>query len=484
MPERFDMVVMGAGIAGLSAALRAAEHGLRVVVLEKLTAERHVCNSRLTGGIFHIALDGLLDPPSIIAERIRSATGGAAEPELVEAVASDALRLVRWLQGQGVRFIKSGRDPWQTFTLAPPSLPQFGRQWQGRAGDVMLRTLEARLATDGGRILRGHRASRLLTRDGRCAGLVGITQDGAPFTVEAGCVVVADGGFQANLSLLRQHVTPDPQQLCQRNARTGWGDGLTLAIEAGAAVTGMRDFYGHLLSRDALHNERLWPFPWADDLARSSIVVGPDGRRIADEGRGGVYLANQLARRPDPASAMVIFDEDAWNGPGTLRAMSANPYMVQAGGTLHSAGTLAELAQRAGLPPDALEAEVADYGAALERSMLAQLDPPRTTPKSAAWPIRRPPFHALPIVPGITYTMGGIRIDGHSRVIGTDGAPISGLYAAGTATGGLEGGPASGYVGGLVKSGVTALRAAEHAAQQLQRDARPATTDPIPSPIP
>jgi fumarate reductase flavoprotein subunit len=65
---------------------------------------------------------------------------------------------------------------------------------------------------------------------------------------------------------------------------------------------------------------------------------------------------------------------------------------------------------------------------------------------------------------GITYTMGGIRVDEHARALRADGVPIAGLYALGASTGGLEGGPAVGYTGGLVKGGVTALVAAEHVA--------------------
>ncbi|MBC7437100.1 MAG: FAD-binding protein [Bdellovibrionales bacterium] len=464
MRYRCDLAVMGAGLAGFAAAVRAAEQGLSVLVFEKLTDAQHICNSRLTGGIFHVALHGLVDPPALIAERIRNATGGTAEPALVDAVSEDALRLVRWLQLQGIRFMKSGREPWQDFTLAPPALPQFGRQWKGRAGDVMLLTLEARLGKHDGRVLRGHRATRLAMQDGRCTGLEGEAAGGTSFSVDAGAVVVADGGFQASHSLLCEHITPQPAHLKQRNAQTGMGDALSMARAVGACSIGIGHFYGHLLSRTSLDNDALWPFPWADDLARSSIVVGSDGHRIADEGIGGVYLANQIAKLPDPASTFVIFDDATWNGPGRLRAMSANPYMTDAGGKLYSASTLSELAAISGLPQHALAAEVESYNAAIAANDLARLWPPRSEPKSAAWPIRTGPFHALPIVPGITYTMGGIRIDGDSRVLDTNGSPIAGLYAAGAATGGLEGGPRSGYVGGLIKAGVTGLRASEHIA--------------------
>ena len=79
-------------------------------------------------------------------------------------------------------------------------------------------------------------------------------------------------------------------------------------------------------------------------------------------------------------------------------------------------------------------------------------------------PIRTAPYYAAPVCAGITYTMGGIAIDGDARVLRADDSPIEGLYAAGTTTGGLEGGSASGYVGGLSQSVITGLLAAEHVA--------------------
>jgi fumarate reductase flavoprotein subunit len=78
--------------------------------------------------------------------------------------------------------------------------------------------------------------------------------------------------------------------------------------------------------------------------------------------------------------------------------------------------------------------------------------------------IQAPPFRAAPVVAGITYTMGGVSIDGNARVLSIDDTPIEGFYAAGATTGGLEGGSGVGYVGGLSKSAVTGLLAAEHAA--------------------
>jgi fumarate reductase flavoprotein subunit len=460
--DRCDVVVVGGGIAGMVAATRCAIGGLAAVVLERLPDERYVCNTRLTGGIFHLAHHGIHEPAEKILAASLAATEGAADPALLETVVRGSGALVSWLAELGVRFIRSGPGEWQSRVLAPPTLPQLGRRWQGRSGDVLLRTLEARLERHGGRVLRGHRALHLARKDGLLAGIEGVRDDGSAFALAARHCVIADGGFQANLDALARHITSAPQRLVQRNARSSIGDGLAMAAEIGGALTELSRFYGHVLSRDALDNDLLWPFPWVDELARTSIVVGPDARRFVDEGWGGVHVANAIARLRDPASAAVVFDHAAWEGPGRSRVLATNPHLPRAGGTVHRAATLPALAAMAGLPAALLEDEVARYNAAVRTASFDTLAPVRSTHKFAPLPIATAPFYAIPVVAGITYTMGGIRIDANARVVGADGTPIPGVYAAGSAVGGIEGGPHAGYVGGLCKAGVTALRAADH----------------------
>lgn len=457
-----DLAVIGAGLAGLTAGVRAAQAGRKALLFEKLPDSVHLNNSRMTSGVFHLALSDILGDESRLEQRILEVTGGAAHRGLARAMARDSKRMVRWLQSLGVRFIRGSPEPWHNFVLAPPAIAQLGRHWQGRGGDVMLRTLEAELNKHGGEIKRGHQARQLHRESERCAGFEGVGPDGCPFEVRAQATVIADGGFQANRELIRANLTPAPDKVVQRNARNGTGDGLRMAQEFGAAVTDLRGFYGHVLSRDALTNDTLWPYPWADELARSCLVVGADGKRFADEGLGGVYLANRIAALPDPASATVVFDQAGWEGPGTERFLPPNPNMIKAGATVLKAGTLAELARLAGIAEEGLASQVETYNRALKAGGLEQLNPPRTATKFKPVSVERPPFYAIPVCAGVTYTMGGIAIDDCSRVIGKNGQALPGLYAAGSTVGGLEGGEKVGYLGGLCVTGVTALRAAEH----------------------
>jgi fumarate reductase flavoprotein subunit len=129
---------------------------------------------------------------------------------------------------------------------------------------------------------------------------------------------------------------------------------------------------------------------------------------------------------------------------------------------VHCAPSIEALAGKAGLPTATLLDEVAAYNAAIQSARSEMLSPGRNTHKFPALAIATAPFYAIPVAPGITYTMGGIRIDAYSRVLDSAGTHIPGIYAAGSAVGGIEGGPHAGYVGGLCKAGVTAMRAADH----------------------
>jgi fumarate reductase flavoprotein subunit len=453
-PSSPDVLIVGGGIAGLVAANRAAQLGLTTLVLEKGTDERYPCSSRWTGGTFHIAYTDVASPAAELRQVIDCATAGFADPDVSAAVADDGIRLVRWLRDEGIKFLNLGK--YHTFVLAPPSRTGPGLDWEGRGGDVMLRTLEANLIKRGGALRRGARASALaLNEDGS----VRIEVDGGP-SVQARAVVLADGGFPADLQLLTQHVSPAADKLQQRNAGTATGDALRMARAVGAATVGMKAFYGHLLSRDALTNPRLWPRPYLDALAVAGIVVGRDGRRFADEGEGGVHLANAVAQLDDPLGTTLVFDSAIWAGPGASPLIPANPHLPQAGGTMFSAPTIRELAVAMDVPADALQSTVNAHNKAVATRSTAALQPRRRTDKHEPWAIAKAPFYGVPLCSGITNTMGGIVVDGQGAVLDSQRQRIRNVYAAGAATGGLEGGPEYGYVGGLVKA-VFGLRAAE-----------------------
>lgn len=459
-----DLAIIGGGIAGLVAAVRASELGLRALVLEQGEG-LYRCNSRYTGGAFHLCFHGLDESGPALTAAIAESTAGFADPALARAIGHEAAATVAWLSRQGIRTIRAGGEPWRHKFLAPPSLMKTGLHWQGRGGDVMLRSLRQRLESLGGQLRCGVRARRLALEAGRVVG-VEVETGGARETVFARHVVLCDGGFQANLDLMREFVSPAPEKLKQRGAATGRGDALLMAREAGAALRGMENVYGHLLCRQAMEDARLWPYPILDSVAGASIVVDPAGQRFVDEGLGGVYMTNVIARLADPLSATVVFDSAIWRGPATDFILPTNPNLPLSGGEVVRAGTMDALAEKIGVDPAGLARTVAEYNAALVVGTTGGLSPARSTHKTRAWPISIAPFYAVPLAAGVTYTMGGIATDDEGHVLKDDDSRVEGLFAAGCSTGGLEGGAQSGYVGGLTKSAVMARRIAESIAQK------------------
>ena len=462
-PMHFDLVAIGGGFAGLCAAVRGAELGLRTAVLEAGADEGYLCSSRWAGGIFHVSYHDVKLSPDELVAAINHQTGGEADQELAAAIAADAGRTVDWLASQGAAFSQGSPIGWHRFTLAPPRAAVAGQDWQGRGPDRLLGALRRRLEERQGRLLLGARAGALRLEHGRVVGVTAHRQ-GAVLDIGAAAVVIADGGFPGNAELFRSYIGPRPDRVLMRHAGSAIGDGLKMAGEAGAALIGLDRFYGHLLSRDAMENTGLWPYPQIDAVATAAIVVDRRGARILDEGLGGISIANDLARLDDPLCATVICDAPIWETAGKAAQIPPNPQLLEGGGSLHRADALAGLAEMAGLPPGDLAGTVAEYNDAVRFNRLSTLLPERSTRSGAPRRIETPPFFAIPICAGITNTMGGIAIDGHGRVKRPDGSAIAGLYAAGGATGGLEGGGALGYVGGLIKACVFGLRTAEHAA--------------------
>jgi len=456
-----DMAVVGGGLAGLSAANRALDLGLSVLLLEASPDTDNLCASRLSGGLFHVAYRSVTAPVEELIAKLTAATQGHVAPHLARAIAGNALRTIDWLAANGVAFTTIEPDQgWRDRVTAPLGFyDQSHMVWEGLGADVMLKTLVARVEARGGRILRGARAQSVEADGAGVKGLV-FEQAGVAHRVAARAVVLADGGFQGNQDMLREFVSPHPERIKLRGPAAGQGDGIRMARALGAGLVGMPYFYGHVLSADALTNDRLCPFPFVDFLAAAGMLVDDRAERFVNESKAGVFMANAMARHRD-GRATVIFDEAIWDTAGRVFFCPPNPNLVDAGGTLHRADTLEELALLAGLDPAALVASVAKRNAALAAGELQGAPDERGALKYQPVMIGNAPYYAAPACACITHTTGGVLVDDAARVLRDNGTPINGLYAAGSTAGGLEGGPQTGYVGGLIKALVFGVLAAE-----------------------
>ncbi|WP_179443351.1 FAD-dependent oxidoreductase [Rhodococcus sp. ACPA1] len=464
------LVVVGGGLAGLTAAVRATELGIKVVVLEAGTEIKYPTNSRYTGGVFHVAFLDVHTDPAKLTTAVERATAGHADPGLTAVLTQRISTAVRWLGNHGATIGTGGDLKFMKNMLHPYSLqvPGFSKHWPDKGADRLLAELERQLIAAGGRFLRGARATSLLMQDKRCHGAVVRRADGRIETYLASAVLLADGGFQGNREMIRRYISPRPEALCQRGAATGMGDGIRMAQAVGAQVADMDRFYGHVQCSEALTDDQLWPYPILDIVASAAVVVDSTGNRFTDEGLGGVSIANAIARQNDPLKTFVILDNVLWESIGKQFLLPPNPTIEERGATVFRAAGLRSLAHQTGLPAGPLESTIDEYNRAVQCGNPGALDVPRTGESST---LGHPPatiskqgMVAIPLCAGITYTMGGVIIDNRCRVIDRDGRAIQGLLAAGSTIAGLEGGPASGYIGGLAKALVLGLTAAEQVA--------------------
>ena len=323
----FDVLIVGGGIAGMVAGVRAAELGLKTAILEKGETPQYLCNTRVSGGVFHVASQDIKMPKEKLLAAIGHRTFNTADPALADTLAGRSGPMLDWLVGHGAKFIRGGEQSGNAPMAAPPRplahTLNWMTSWEGRGPDMLLRLLAQRLRAFGGVLILGARAHSLRMAAERCAG-VDATVAGERTQFDASAVILADGGFQSNLELLAENIAPAPEGVKQRNAGTGVGDGLRMAQAVGAALTSLKGFYGHVLSRNAMENELLWLYPLLDDLAVAGIVVDRTGKRIGDEGYGGVYMANVIAGASDPLSAQVICDAKIWERQA-VRPMFLHP---------------------------------------------------------------------------------------------------------------------------------------------------------------
>jgi succinate dehydrogenase/fumarate reductase flavoprotein subunit len=461
----FDVISIGGGFAGMVAACRAGQLGLKATVLEQESDPRYRCNSRYTSGVTNVMGQYMLSPEERLVDAIMTGSDGTARRDLAQAMAANCRRTVEWLREEGARIMEQPVGDTRRLILAPPRRFIEGLDWEGRGGDVLLRQLHKNLEDRGGRLIRGSHAESLVMQDGRCVG-VDATEGGRSVRYGARAVVIADGGFPANAEMVKKYICPHPERVLVRAAPGGKGEGITMAQAAGAALGGFGAFYGHIHHREAMTNTRLWPYPHFDAMAEASILVGADGKRFTNEGLGGVCMANALVHLDDPLSATIIFDHAMWMGEIAREGpVGPNPYLLSGGGWMHTADDWQALARKADLPAAVLSETVREYNEAVQSGKLESLKPSRTVRKSIKpLPLLKAPFHAVPLCSGITGTMGGVEISANAQALRPDGSAIPGLYVVGTPIAGLEGGPRAGYVGGLSKAFVFGLIAADHIA--------------------
>jgi fumarate reductase flavoprotein subunit len=450
--HHFDVIVVGAGLAGSTAALVGAQAGRRVLLLDAGADPTMSSNTAMSGGRMHVAHAELLADAEDIRQKILGRAHGEIQPELVESIATACGPAGRWLLDQGVEL---GGAPGGVGSILTPERPlTHGEQaWHERGPHLTLRRLQSRASVLGAAILAGTRAEELVFGDGGV--IEGVVTEGGD-RYFAPNVVLADGGFHGAADLVKRYLCRRPERLFMRGVPRSSGSALRMAQSAGAHLVNMDRLYGHFVHAEAFENEELWPYPVLDtSLTLGGIIVRPDGERFVDESLGGPHAVNYVARLEDPLSSWVVIDQARWDDLTGQDLSGMEPFKIgfeRRNARIERALDAATLAAQMGVDPDGLAATIEAYSGAAENGTAGELPVPRTGKIRSL----RGPLVALPLAVGLSYTLGGPVTDRDARVVGQHG-PIAGLFAAGGAAASVSGG----YYGGLATALTMGWRAGQ-----------------------
>jgi fumarate reductase flavoprotein subunit len=457
-----DVLIVGAGLAGFTAAVRASEHGAKVMLIDKSTGELGDGNVLMASGSLRA---GGKSPKTDAKELYDFVMAeGVGFPDLVKSWSQTCGHAIDWLQEIGVEIEESAPG---RIWLKQQSEISYGPVYKKDVGPRAVATLKRKFVNLGGSYLSGIEGVSLFVENHRVVGLIG-KRGGESIDLRARATILTTGGFAANKELVKQHIGPNADRCKLRGSKQDTGDGLRMALAVGAKAVNLKYFYGHLIARKALTDDRFWPYPRLDSFVDEGVLVDESGRRFVDEGRGDVAVANELARTDDPTGATLIFDGDSWeaskSSPSStsLAIPAPNPWILDNGAELFFDDTVSGLAQKLSVDAASLNQTIDAYNRAVSSNNAKSLPVARTgKPK-----VLRAPFCGLRVVSGITFTMGGILIDGKGQALDQDDKSIAGLYAAGDAIGGLMGGHRGGYTGGLMQAIVTGILAGENAVRR------------------
>jgi fumarate reductase flavoprotein subunit len=435
MARDYDVIVVGAGAAGLSAALGASLCGARVLVME---ADRQVGgSSRLSGGHFYAAGTSVQEAAGVVGdtadamfEHYMTLNQWLVEPSVVRRYCDLSAPTFEWLKGLGVEFKPEG-----VYRSGVSSVPR-GHRPEG-AGERVVEVLYGHLGNRDVDFVFNTRATRLVTDD---AGRIGGVQAGNDVAT-SDAVIMTTGGFGANKALLSQHY---PQAAKADNwswyigTPLAQGDGLLMGQALDADISGHDR--GLLLVTPGFSRDLEVLLPgWL-------VMVNQTGHRFANEASPYTVLGGLIQK--EGGHAFAVFDEAARAAakPSAVsRAYWVNEVLEAKAneGRIARADTLDELARKIGAEPAVLQGTINRYNADCARGVDSIYFKDAS---SGMRPLLTPPFYAAEIRPAIIcWTGTGLRIDADTRVLRRNESAIPGLYAAGETVGSLHG---DRYIGG------------------------------------
>ena len=463
-----DIVIVGAGGAGMTAAIAAANEGRDVVIVEsqamvggnsvratggmnaaktpaqdenefneaagvektlETAASEWADNEAITAlantvaeqwAAYQANPEGYFDSVELMELDTLIGGHGINDPALVEALCSNSADAIDWLAEQGIELTSVSSFGGASVKRIHRPVDSEGKTIS--VGSYMIPLLQSKCEELGVEILLNTTANKILTdADGAAVGIEATDKNGAAVTVNAKAVILATGGFGANLDMVVEY-KPDLAGFMTTNAAGAQGQGIDMAVAIGAGTVDMDQIQIHPTveyNSSQLITEGL--------RGDGAILVNAEGNRFTDEvGTRDVVSAAEIAQTG--SYSWLVIDQAMVDASSVIQGYIKNGYTV-------SGETYEELAEAMGVDAAAFAATMEKWNAAVAAGVDEEFG--RT---SFANPLDTAPYYAIKVTAGIHHTMGGLTINPQTQVLAGDGTVIDGLYAAGEVTGGVHGG--------------------------------------------
>ncbi|WP_252145189.1 flavocytochrome c [Yokenella regensburgei] len=419
-PKPYDVVVIGSGGAGLSAAIQAHDDGARVLIVEKMptiggntikaSAGMNAAETRFQ------RVKGIEDSKALFYAETLKGGKNKNNPQLLQRFVENAPEAIEWLATRGIMLN-------DITTTGGMSIDRTHRPRDGSAvGGYLISGLVRNVTRRGIDVMLDTSVDEILLTKGEVSGVRLLNDEQEQITVQTRSVVVATGGFSANSAMVVKY-RPDLAGFVTTNHKGATGGGIALLEQIGAGTVDMGEIQIHPTV------EQNTSYLISESIrGGGAILVNQQGNRFFNEMETRDKVSASIIALPEHY-AYIVFDEHV-----RAKNKAADEYIAK--GFVTSASSPRALAAKLGMDEHAFLATLERYNGFVEKQH--DDDFGRTT--ALRNPINEGPFHAIRIAPGVHHTMGGVTITTEAEVLNTEQQAIPGAYAAGEVVGGIHGG--------------------------------------------
>ncbi|MFL8952488.1 flavocytochrome c [Helcococcus kunzii] len=423
--QEADIVVVGAGGAGLTSAIKATEAGKKVVIVEKAGNTGGNTN-RATGGMnaaeTHYQKEAKIEDTveQFIADTMK---GGHDKnnPELVKTLAGNSSKAIDWLDSIDAKLSDVGLAGGATNKRQHRPVDDKGKILS--VGTYLVEKLTKKAEDLGIKIIYSAKVDEILMDGDKVSGVTAETEDGK-LTVKAKSVIVASGGFGGNDALVSKY-RPELKGYVSTNAPEIQGDAIAFLEKVGADFVDMDQIQTHptVVQKDgSLISESL--------RGDGAILLNKEGKRFTDEMQTRDYVSNKINEQTDKTAWLVV-DQQMFEKSKVVSKYVDKSLLVKA-------DDFAGIAKVLGADAKTVEKTLTDWTSYIKAGEDKEFN--HKNLDAVLSDLAKGPYYVGPVGPGIHHTMGGVKIDTKAQVLNKEGQPIKGLFAAGEVTGGVHGG--------------------------------------------